>query len=606
MDFIGRRRFLSLISRSAAGIACLPCLPNRFASLANTLGNHRLAATSTSPATGRTCWLDLAAPLIIEDSQRGLHSELVLTSDTFIGSKGYDDGADVTEYELYLYDAFGAPVNTAGPTAKLKVPAMQTTVIPMRDLIPKGKNHWGGLRVRVRPLTRMPMHASDLFSSAFVRWQTDESFTTVHANPDPLEWQRPDSFFYSMPFPPLDQYDCLYSVFNPYDQASAGSITLYDSLGRALTQRPYDLGPHSSLVVDLRTAEFVENPIEIFSSRSKDQVMRAGVNGGTIAVTNRHGSVKNFGYMLIKQTGAPRFSIEHPIHQPPYSPAAARVPFDNQGRFKAQNILYTPLVFNSKKIGGLTLRSRFHLSSGAPVEEALWLSPFITDERGEVVWQAGSSFPASVSKQHIERGAIKLTGQQSCVFDCSQLGLPQSFSGGLSLAITPPTNHTLMKVEALVVEWNATAFTHFRPGLAAARAYQKPPMRGGLRTDYIVSGARLTVKSGRKLRDEVIGVINIDDQAISGNPMLEVFSSAGFATRVKLGTLPPFSCRHYLLSTLLSEKIPSQDLSLRLVDEQATLLMSVLHLDYERRDVAADHGSDRFSTFSEFTCGPQA
>jgi hypothetical protein len=594
MGFIGRRRFLSLISGSAAGIASLPLLPKHFA----------LANTSASPTTARSCWLDLAAPLIIEDVDRGLHTEIVLTSDTFIGSRGYHDGFDATEYELYLYDASGAHVNTTGPTTKLKVAAMQTTVVPVRDLIPKGKNYWGGLRVRLRPVTREPTHASDLFSSAFVRWQTNESFTTVHANPDPLEWQRPDSFFYSMPFPLLDEYDCVYSLFNPYDQSSTGTVSLYDSFGRTLTQLPYDLKPHSSLLVDLRTGRFVNNPNEVFSSRDKEPAMRAGTNGGTIAVTNRPGSVKNFGYMLIKQAEAPRFSIEHPIHQPPYNPRAASVPFDKQGRFKAKNVLYTPLVFNAKKIGDITLQSRFHLSSGAPIEEALWLSPFITDERGDVVWQAGneSKFPTSLSKQQIERGAIKLPGQQSCVFDCSTLGLPQQFSGGLSLAITPLTNHTLMKVETMVVEWNATAFTHFRPGLAAARAYQTPAMRGGLHTDYIVSGARLTVENGRKIRDEIVAVINIDDQAISGNPTLEVFSSTGLVTRVKLGPLPPFSCHHYLLSSLLSEKTGAHDLSLRLVDDQTTLLMSVLHLDYQRRDIAADHGSDRFSTFAEFSC----
>ena len=75
-----------------------------------------------------------------------------------------------------------------------------------------------------------------------------------------------------------------------------------------------------------------------------------------------------------------------------------------------------------------------------------------------------------------------------------------------------------------------------------------------------------------------------------------------FDLPVPLGKVPAFSCRHYLLSNLLSGKITTNDLSLRLVDEQATLLMSVIHLDYERRDIAADHGSDRFSTFSEFTC----
>ena len=154
-----------------------------------------------------------------------------------------------------------------------------------------------------------------------------------------------------------------------------------------------------------------------------------------------------------------------------------------------------------------------------------------------------------------------------------------------------------MKVEVTAVEWNATAFTHFRPGLAAARAYQKPATRAGLATDYIVAGAAVN-KSGRMKRDEIVAVINIDNKNIAGNPTLEIFSSRGLVARVRLGEIPAFSCRHYLLSELLNEKIGPDDLSLRLVDEQATLLMSVLHIDYNRRDIAADHGSDRFSTFS--------
>jgi hypothetical protein len=589
MDFIGRRRFLSFLSRSAAAVACWPIVSK--------------ASTSTS-----TCSLDLCAPFIIEDPDRGLHSEIVLTADTFVGSKGHADRVDSTEYELHLYDASGVPIKTGGPTAKLEVAAMQTTVVAVRDLLPAQKSFWGGLTVRVRPLTRQPMHASDLFSSAFVRWQTDRSFTTVHANPDPREWQRADSFFYSMPFPPLSNYDCVYGIFNPYNESSAGAVTLYDQFGNALKQLSYDLKPHSSGIVDLTTGDFAHDLNETFNAGRKNETMLAGASGGTIAVTNRPGTVKNFGYLLIKQTATPRFSIEHPIHQPPFNPAPARVPFDTAGRFKAQNILYTPLVFHSKKLGGLTLQTRFHLSSGAPVEEALWLSPFITDEKGDVVWQAGngSVFPASVPKKQIERGAMKLMGQQSCVFDCTQLDLPKNFSGGLSLAITPLTNHTLMKVEVIATEWNATAFTHFRPGLAAARAYQKPAAREGLATDYIVSGAYLKIDKSKMLRDEVVAVINIDDKAISGSPTLEIFNSSGLVTRVSLGAVPAFSCRHYLLSALLSEKIAATDLSLRLVDEQATLLMSVLHLDYARRDIAADHGSDRFSTFAEFTCGRSA
>lgn len=593
MKTLERRSFLSLLSNAIVGSALYPALAE---------------VQALNRISNATCWLDVCAPFIIQDSALGIDSEIVLTSDNFIGATGYADGVDATEYQIYFYDSEGHPVGDNGVAKGLTAPAMRTTVIPVAELVGRGKSFWGGMTVRLRPKTRTPTHASDLFSSAFVRWKSRDSFTNVHANPDPLQWQRADSFFYSMPFPPLDDYDCVYSLFNPYAERSAGAVTLYDQFGVALKQLPYDLKPHSSLLVDLRNGEFARNIDETFDGKRSAHASRAGTRGGTIAVTNRQGSVKNFGYMLIRQSGASRFSIEHPIHQSPYNPTAAKLPFDSSGRFKAQNVLYTPLVFRSKKIGGVTLESRFHLSSGAPVEEVLWLNPFITDGDGKVVWQtgAGSKLPASIPEKQIERGAIKLGGQQSCVFDCSRLDLPKGFSGGLSLAITPLSNHTLMKVEVVATEWNARAFTHFRPGLAAARAYQKPPSRAGLGTDYIVAGACLSANENRMVRDEIIAVINIDDKSISGNPTLEIFTSAGLATRVRLGEVPAFSCRHYLLSALLSGKIGANDLSLRLVDDQATLLMSVLHLDYERRDIAADHGSDRFSTFSEFTCDPRA
>ncbi|HEU4710648.1 MAG TPA: hypothetical protein VFS76_03745 [Pyrinomonadaceae bacterium] len=593
MKTLERRSFLSLLSHAAVGSALFPVSP--FARTFNQTNN-------------RTCWLDVCAPFIIQDSSLGIESEIVLTSDNFIGARGYEDGADATEYEIYLYDFEGHAVGENGVAKCLTASAMRNTVIPVSELVGPNAHFCGGMKVRLRPRTRTPSHASDLFSSAFVRWKSRDSFTNVHANPDPLQWQRADSFFYSMPFPPLDDYDCIYSIFNPYAEHSAGALTLYDPFGATLKEMPYELNPHSSVLVDLRKGEYTRNLDETFNPRRSATATRGGMRGGTIAITNRQGSVKNFGYMLIKHSDGKRFSIEHPIHQPPYNPTAARVPFDDSGRFKAQNILYTPLVFRSKKIGGVTLDSRFHFSSGAPVEEALWLNPFITDADGKVAWQTGdgSKLPGSIPEQQIERGAIKLRGQQSCIFDCRRLEVPKGFSGGLSLAITPLSNHTLMKVEVVAEEWNARAFTHFRPGLAAARAYQKPVARAGLGTDYIVAGARLSADERRIIRDEIIAVINIDDKHVAGNPTLEVFTSAGLKTRVRLGEVPAFGCRHYLLSALVSEKIGANDLSLRLVDEQATLLMSVLHLDYERRDIAADHGSDRFSTFAEFTCDLKA
>jgi hypothetical protein len=265
------------------------------------------------------------------------------------------------------------------------------------------------MRIRLRPRTRIPTHASDLFSSAFVRWKSKESFTNVHANPDPLEWQRADSFFYSMPFPPLSQYDCVYSIFNPYDEISAGTLTFYDQLGSKLKKLSYKLEPHSSALIDLRKGDYTTDINDLFRDRENgrvlDHAMRAGANGGTVAITNRNGSVKNFGYLLMKQTRSPKFSIEHPIHQPPYNPTAARLPFDSSGRFKAQNILYTPLLFRSKKIGGITLESRFHLSSGAPMEEVLWLNPFITDGDGNVAWQTGEGSSLQIAF-HINRSSV--------------------------------------------------------------------------------------------------------------------------------------------------------------------------------------------------------
>jgi hypothetical protein len=563
---------------------------------------------SAAAAKGHACWLDVCAPFVIQDSALGFDSEVVLTSDNFIGASGYSDGTDSTEYEIFLYDSNGRPFGEGGVAKRLVVPAMQTTVLSVSDIVGSDVSFWGGMRIRLRPKTRVPSHPSDLFSSAFVRWRTKDSFTNVHANPDPLQWQRADSFFYSMPFPPLRDYQALYSLFNPYADRSSGTLTLYDPFGSKLTELPYDLNSRSSVLVDLSKGEFVNGLQDVFDVRAQSHggklALKGGERGGTIAVTNQKGSVKNFGYLLIKQAHSSRFSIEHPIHQQMYNPLPSTIPFDAAGRFKAKNVLYTPLVFNSKKIGGVTLESRFHLSSGAPVEEALWLSPFITDADGKVVWQMGSetTVPKSLPSRQVERDVIKLGGQQSCILDTSQLNLPKGFSGGLSLPIAPMSNHTLMKVELRVVEWDAPAFTHFRPGLASARAYQKPQHRSGLATDYIGSGARFEIKGNRISRDEVIAIINIDDQSIVGNPTLEVFSSTGLVARLPLGPVPSFSCRHYLLSNLLSGKLTPHDLSLRLVDQNATLLMSLIHLDYQRRDIAADHGSDRFSTFNEFTC----
>src|SRR6185436_8727759 len=155
----------------------------------------------------------------------------------------------------------------------------------------------------------------------------------------------------------------------------------------------------------------------------------------------------------------------------------------------------------------------------------------------------------------------------------------------LSLAVSPDTTHTLMKVEVRVPEWGAHAFSHFRPGSRAAHSYQKPKQRGGIATDYISSGARLERQGKNLLFDELVAVINIDNLGVEGRPLLELFGSAGLITRIALGAVPGFATRHYLLSELVRGIEKYAPLTLRLVDDEATLLMSTLHIDYGRQDI---------------------
>jgi hypothetical protein len=454
------------------------------------------------------------------------------------------------------------------------------------------------MKIRLRPKCRETMHASDLFSSAFVRWRTAASFDNVHANPDPRQWQNTESFFYSMPFPRLADYECIFSLFNPNGQRSAGEIVLFDPNGKRIAARRYELKPHASLLFDLNAGEFGGDP---WLARTIDKA--TSKSSGLLAATNEQGTAKSFGYLMIRQNERQRFSVEHPIHQSVFKPKPSTAPFDTNNQFKAKNILYTPLLFKAKRVGGLTLDSRFYFGTGLPLEEAQWLYPFAVDGEGNAVWSAMEDAKlAHCLPGQTERGVIKLASGQSCALDFKQLSLASNFSGGLAVAVSPDTTHTLLKVEVRVAEWGAFAFTHFRPGLRSARSYQKPKQRGGLATDYIVSGARLVkVKNSAQL-DELIAVLNIDDQGLEARPVVELFGPRGLITRLPLGAIPPFACRHFLLSDLLAGEVSHEPLTLRLVDERATLLMSAVHLDYVRRDMALDHGSDRFSTFLDYGC----
>src|SRR5204863_4609083 len=214
--------------------------------------------------------------------------------------QGYQDPVNLTEYEIYLYDSAGQAVGSDGVARRMTVPAMHTTVLKLSDLIGERTAFWGGMKIRLRPQSREPIYASDLFSSAFVRWKTDKSFDNVHANPDPLQWQRKDSFFYSMPFPSLDTYETIFSLFNPNPERSAGTITLYNPLGEKFKEISYDLKPRGSLLIDLTRGELTADPRPAFVSAKSHHVASHrswAPNGGTLAVVNESGSTKSFGYL---------------------------------------------------------------------------------------------------------------------------------------------------------------------------------------------------------------------------------------------------------------------------------------------------------------------
>jgi hypothetical protein len=627
MKAFDRRQFLA---RTLATVAAVPLTP--------LLSKPALAQQPTAPPTAATqpaysrgdaggaCWLDVCAPFVVEDPARGVSSEIVLTSDTFSGTRGFADPAAATDYEIYLYDSVGKPVGAGGVARRLTVPAMQTTVIPARDLLgERGAPFWGGMNIRLRPRGQTKLqHASDLFSSAYVRWTTDSSFDNVHANPDPLQWQNSEQFYYTMPFPALSDYDCTYSIFNPYDAPGVGELTLHDWQGRPLRKLRYELKPHASLLVCLNSGDYATDACAPFAAGAKEspgakKMSHAGVGrvanitegGGTLSVTNDDHTRKTFGYLLIRRRGgAVRFSVEHPIHQGAYKPKTAAVEaFDGAGQFKAKNMLYSPLVFRAKRVGKLTIDSRFHLGTGfLNAEESQWLYPFITDGAGEIAWAStrDEKLPrAFADASQVERGVIRLAPHQACLLDPAKLSFPENFSGGLSLAVTPDTTHTLMKVELHVAEWGAHAFTHFRPGLRAARAYRQSRGQDGFTTDYITTGARLNRRAGEIAFDELVAVFNVGDDNVEASPVLELFNARGLVTRVALGKVAPLACRHFLLSDLVPPSITEAHaglMTLRLTDERAALLMSAAHLDHARRDVALDHGSDRFSTFADYGC----
>lgn len=571
------------------------------AQLSGSLAGAALPLTQLSTtgfaANDKPCWLSVCVPLVIEEPALNLHTDIILTSATFDGVRGYQETGFATDYELYLYDSSGNPAARDRPV-KLSVPAMQTTVISCRDLLHHREAFWGGLTIKMRMRGTRPMFVSDLFSAAFVRWNAGQSFDTLHAHPDPLQFQTADKYFSSMPFPSLEEHTCTLSLFNPYASASRGRIRLFSDNGEPRLEKSYDLPAYGtalySLNGDAQNTE-AKNLTRLIKA-SRQEIKK----GGAITIENDSATVKNFAYLFIQGKCANSLAAEHTIHQTNYPLARGASPFGENQSFRPRGWVYSAFVFKQAQLAGLSLSSRIYLSAGRPLEDELWMLAYASDGEGNLQWttRTDKALGGQLPQGFLAQGAIKLKPFQSCMLDVEKLALEKSFAGGIGLAVSPQTSHVLNKTEVRVLNWNTSAFTHFRPGARGARALQKIEYRGGLASDYVITGA--SAMPG--VTESLLAVFNIDEDR-SGQPILEVFSSSGFIAQKQFAPLPGLACRYVLLSELFSQiKGQRGPFTVRLMDERAVVILSALHIDYQRKDIAIDHGSDRFSTMLDYHC----
>jgi hypothetical protein len=555
-------------------------------------------ARPVSPAA--PCWLDIAAPFVVADPAQSLSTEILLTATCFPGVDGYRDSHYATQYQVLLYDASGKEMRL-DHDGKFEVPALHPTVLDPRRLAGRDV-FFGGAKIRVAPSPEQMPHAGDLFSAGFVRWNLPENFDNVHAQPAPPQ-QVFGRFHYSMPFPALSEYHCAFALFNPNDEESYGLLRAVDRMGRIVIHRAYRLRPHQSALYSLADLKAAETPGEALAIVPLTEPKLA--QGGVVVVRNDSEKAA-FAYTFMKGRRGGSFTVEHPLHFAADAPVkpARQSPYGPNRSFPAQALLYTPMMFRGFRAGGLQLESRVYLSASRWQEEALWLMPFVTTAKGDIAWVSNrdEGFAARLAPSALaEQGLLRLGEFQSAALDGSALPLPDGFGGGLGVAAIPKTSHSLLKVEVRAEPWGRTAFTHFRPGGAVAKNYRGVDGRGNLATDYIVSGVHVT----RDRRDCLLALMNIefeDDRA--GTPRLQLFGASGLAAEKQLDAFPPLACRHFLVSELFPgvQSDPAAPFTLRMQVPDALMIVSALHLDYQRRDLALEHGSDRHSTFQDFKC----
>jgi hypothetical protein len=558
------------------------------------------APQKPQPLPTGTCWLDVAAPFVVVDPAQQLTTDLLLTATCFPGIDGYKNSNFATDYQILLYDASGKEIKLEN-SGKFSIPALRPTLLSMKEL--SGRDAFvGGAKIRLAPSPNQVLRAGDLFSAGFVRWNLPENFDNVHAHPAPPQ-QIVGHYNYSMPFPAMSEYHCAFALFNPNDDESYGVVRVVDRLGRTAVERKFSLHPHQTTLYTLADLHPVDTAGEALALRPLAESKLK--DGGVVIVRNESERVP-FAYTLMKGRQGQSFTVEHPLHfsaDAPMKPART-TPYGPNRSFPAQALIYTPMLFKGLKIGGVELDSRVYFSSSRWVEEALWKMPFVTTDRGEIAWVsnrddqfASRVLPSAVTDQ----GVVRLTEFQSCRIAARDLPLPDGFSGGFGAACIPKTSHSLNKIEVRAVNWNRVAMTHFRPGGAVAKSYRQVENRGALASDYIVSGAHLI----KGKRDCLLAIMNIEfEDDFTGRPRLQVFGPQGLAGEKQLSDFPPLACRHFLLSDLFPgiESDPAHPFTVRMQVPNALMIVSALHLDYVRKDLALEHGSDRHSTFQDFKC----
>jgi hypothetical protein len=592
---LDRRTFLSGLAGSLVAASALRAAPGQYPQYPTT--------PVTAKPAAKDCWLEICAPFVVEDPALELGTEILLTATCFPGIEGFRDTRYGTEYQVELFDAQGREI-PLGSAKRVQIPAMRPTVLRMGDFVEQ-RPFWGSARLRLAPIGGEVTHAGDLFSAGFVRWSSPSNFDNVHAHPAPPKQAR-GRFYYSMPFPPLAEYHCAFALFNPNDDESAGLVRLVEPLGSTVAQRKYRLRPRSTALYSLADLKTAESPGEALAVAPAGDAKLA--QGGVVVVENDTEAV-SFAYTLKKGRRGGAFSVEHPLHFAHADIKPARKsPFAANGSFPAEALLYTPLVFAGRRFGDLQLESRLYLSANRWREEILWLMPFVTDSRGMIAWVSNRDDRLAeriTPREAVGPGVLKLGFFESCHLDTRTLPLEPGFSGGFGVATIPPTSHALMKVEVRATNWGRVAFTHFRPGGHFHRRYREVSARGGLPTDYIVSGCQVRGSADSRKYDCLLALMNIEfEEERAGEPSLQLFGEKGLVAEKSIGELPPLACRHYLVSELFPDLQTDRGkpLTVRMMDAKAMTVVSALHIDYERRDLALEHGSDRHSTYLDYGC----